>query len=191
MKINQVLLRFVLLGENKQPIKLNKVDLKRDAVGLVTEKQFNVLVFQFNHLTIKYFLKSSSGFIFLKKIDTISNYKNIEDITKYFTDTYIKPYLTQHSYISSVTLHSVNYHWEITIPVTGKIKHSDFQQHYHRIPDLELFERVCTKYRTPDHLVFTVYFQGRNFKLTGCTKDINKVCDFYQHFMEIVQKWST
>lgn len=191
MKINQVLLKFVLVGKNKQPIKVSKVDLKRDAEGLVTEKQFNVLVFQFNHLTIKYFLRSSSGFIFLKKINTISNYKNIEEITKYFTETYIKPYLIQHSCIWSVKLHNVNYHWETTVPLTGKIKHSDFQTHYHRIPDLELFERVCTKYKTPDHLVFTVYSQGRNFKLTGCTKYINKVCDFHQNFLDIVQKWST
>ena len=186
MKINQVLLKFELLGEDRLPVAVNKHILKKNCTEVVTENQYNVLVFQFIHLTIKYFVKSSCGFIFLKKVNTISNYLNIETIVQFFADTYIQPYLL-HSSITNIVLNSINYHWEISIPVRGNIKHSVFQHQYQRIADLETTERVCTKYKTDEQIVFTVYSQESLLKLTGCTKDINKISNLHQSILEILE----
>lgn len=190
MKINQVLLRFTIVQNDNQAIFLQKEDLKQCTEGIVTENQYNVLIFQFVNLTIKYFVRSSSGFIFLKKINTISNYRNIEQIIRLFIANYIEPFCVVPYPALAVNLQSVNFHWEISVQSASQIKHFEFQEHYQRIPDLEITERVCTKYKTAEQLVFTVYSQGCNLKLTGCTKNIEKVSKFKQHFEKVVKEWS-
>ena len=101
---------------------------------------------------------------------------------------YIQPYLVKSS-VDLVILKTLNYHWEIKVLYLGekRINHSEFQKYFQRIPDLETKERVSTKY-TSNSLVFTVYSQQNNcLKLTGCTKQIEKVPSIKQIFLSANQ----
>ena len=187
MKINQILLKFEIFNKNKETVSIVKSDLIRQN-PFVIQNQHDVLIFRFLHITFKYFVKSSRGFIFLRKVNTVSNYRGIEDILKYFINNYIQPYLVKSS-VHLVILKSLNYHWEIKVLYLGEkqINHTEFRKYFQRIPDLETKERVSTKY-TSNSLVFTVYSQQNNcLKVTGCTKQIEKVPIFNKIFLSASQ----
>ena len=187
MKINQILLKFEIFNKNKETVSIVKSDLIRQN-PFVIQNQHDVLIFRFLHITFKYFVKNSRGFIFLRKVNTVSNYRGIEDIVKYFINNYIQPYLVKSS-VHLVILKSLNYHWEIKVLYLGEkqINHTEFQKYFQRIPDLETKERVSTKY-TSDSLVFTVYSQqNKCLKVTGCTKQIEKVPSFNKIFLAAIQ----
>ena len=108
---------------------------------------------------------------------------------KYFIKNYIQPYLVKSS-VDLVILKTLNYHWEIKILYLGekRINHMEFQKYFQRIPDLETKERVSTKY-TSNSLVFTVYSQQNNcLKITGCTKQIEKVQSINRIFFSVSQE---
>ena len=187
MKINQILLKFEIFSKNKERVAIVKSELIRQNTFVIQNQQ-DVLIFRFLHITFKYFVKNSRGFIFLRKVNTLSNYRGIEDIVKYFLKNYIQPYLVKSS-VDLVILKTLNYHWEIKVLYLGekRINHSEFQKYFQRIPDLETKERVSTKY-TSNSLVFTVYSQQNNcLKVTGCTKQIEKVPSIKQIFLSANQ----
>ena len=187
MKINQILLKFQIFSKTKETVSIVKSELIRQN-PFVIQNQHNVLTFRFLHITFKYFVKNSRGFIFLRKVNTLSNYRGIEDIVKYFIKNYIQPYLVKSS-VDLVILKTLNYHWEIKVLYLGEkqINHTEFQKYFQRIPDLETKARVSTKY-TSDSLVFTIYSQQNNcLKVTGCTKQIEKVASINKIFLSASQ----
>ena len=113
MKINQILLTFEIFSKNKETVSIVKSELIRQN-PLVIQSQHDILIFRFLHITFKYFVKNSKGFILLRKVNTVSNYCGIEDIVKYVIKNYIQPYLVKSS-VDLVILKTLNYHWEIKV----------------------------------------------------------------------------
>ena len=113
MKINQILLKFEIFSKNKETVSIVKSELIRQN-PLVIQSQHDILIFRFLHITFKYFVKNSKGFILLRKVNTVSNYRGIEDIVKYVIKNYIQPYLVKSS-VDLVILKTLNYHWEIKV----------------------------------------------------------------------------
>ena len=130
MKINQILLKFEIFNKNKETVSIVKSDLIRQN-PFVIQNQHDILIFRFLHITFKYFVKNSRGFIFLRKVNTVSNYRGIEDIVKYFINNYIQPYLVKSS-VHLVILKSLNYHWEIKVLYLGEkqINHTEFRKYF-------------------------------------------------------------
>ena len=118
MKINQILLKFAIFSKNKETVLIVKSELIRQN-PFVIQNQHDVLIFRFLHITFKYFVKISRGFIFLRKVNTVSNYRGIEDIVKYFIKNYIQPYLVK-SLVDLAILKTLNYHWEIKVLYLGE-----------------------------------------------------------------------
>ena len=160
MKINPILLKFEIFSKNKETVSIVKSELIRQN-PFVIQNQHNALIFRFLHISFKYFVKNSRGFVFLRKVNTASNYHGIEDIVKYFIKNYIQSYLVK-SLVDLVILKTLNYHWEIKVLYLGekRINHTEFQKYLQRIPDLETKEHVSTKY-TKDSSVFTVYSHNK------------------------------
>ena len=123
--------------KNKETGSIVKSELIRQNTFVIHNQQ-DVLIFRFLHISFKYFVKNSRGFIFLRKGNTVSNYRGIEDIVKYFIKKYIQPFLVKSS-VDLVILKTLNYHWEIKVLYLSekRINHTEFQKYFQRIPDLE------------------------------------------------------